>query len=143
MIADEDIDGISVEDYGDRVVLTVESGMLFDVGEADLTPAGVGIIAGVFDALSSADLKGKIRVEGHTCDLQLGPRSEFGSNWWLSSARAVTVLEALEDRGIPPERLSGAGYGEFRPRVPNTSEENRQRNRRVEFVIEKRQKLTD
>jgi chemotaxis protein MotB len=134
-IADEDIQGVSVEDFGDRLVLTVDSELLFDVGEAELTAAGRGMIERVAGTLKSSE--GRIRIEGHTCNLQPQAGGEFENNWWLSSARALTVLETLEAGGVAPERLTAAGRGEYDPVAPNDGEDNRRRNRRVEFIIEK------
>jgi len=75
-----------------------------------------------------------VRVEGHTCDLPIHtPR--YPSNWELSVARAVAVVRYLVACGVPPERLSAIGYGEFCPLVPNTNEENRRLNRRVDIVL--------
>jgi len=131
----EQLSGISVEDFGDRIVLTVESGLLFGLGRADLTPSGRELMDRVAEALKKA--KGPIRVEGHTCDLPVGAGSDFEDNWQLSTGRALSVLHELALRGIPPERMAAVGHGEFHPIAPNDTEENRRKNRRVEFVIEK------
>jgi len=128
-------DGISLDDYGDRIVLTVDSELLFRLGHADLTPAGARIMDEVSRVLTKSS--GPVRVEGHTCDLPLGASSAFRDNWDLSTGRALSVVHELTRRGVPPERLAAVGYGEFHPVAPNDSEENRRRNRRVEFVIEK------
>ena len=75
-----------------------------------------------------------MRVEGHTDDVPIHtPR--FQSNWDLSAARASRVVELLIARGVEPERLSATGYGEFHPRVANTSSESRASNRRIDLVI--------
>jgi len=140
-IEDENIDGISVQDFGNRIVLTVESGLLFGLGRADLTYGGAQVMDKVARALNAAP--GPIRVEGHTCDLPVGEGSEFEDNWELSAGRALSVLQELTERGIRPERLVAAGYGEFHPVAPNDSEGNRRRNRRVEFVIQKGPGLAD
>lgn len=128
-------EGVSVEDFGDRIVLTVDSELLFALGKAGLTPEGEQVMGEVSRVLSKAP--GPIRVEGHTCDLPVGPASEFRDNWDLSTGRALSVLHELTRRGIPPERLAAVGYGEFHPVAPNDTEENRRKNRRVEFVVEK------
>ena len=75
-----------------------------------------------------------IRVEGHTDDVPINT-PVFRSNWHLSVARAVNVAYYMVDEGLNPEKLSVAGYGEFHPLVPNTSESNRAKNRRVDIVI--------
>ena len=131
---DED-SGISVEDFGDRIVVTVESGMLFGLGKARITSEGAGIMDKVALALNKAP--GPIRVEGHTCNLSVRASSEFQDNWELSTGRALSVVQELTQRGIRPEKLAAVGHGEFHPVAPNDSEVNRQKNRRVEFVIEK------
>jgi chemotaxis protein MotB len=75
-----------------------------------------------------------IRVEGHTDDVPINT-PVFRSNWHLSVARAVNVTYYLVDEGLNPEKVSVAGYGEFHPLVPNTTEANRAKNRRVDIVI--------
>jgi chemotaxis protein MotB len=134
-LSDRELHGITVQDFGDRIVLTADSEMLFPLGKSDLSAAGQRIMDGVARALSKAP--GTIRVEGHTCDLPVGSGSGFRDNWDLSSQRALSVLHELADRGVKPERMAATGYGEFRPIVPNDTPEHRQQNRRVEFVIEK------
>jgi chemotaxis protein MotB len=62
-------------------------------------------------------------------------RSQFASNWELSTARATRVVEFFVAGGIATRRLSAAGYSEFHPRVPNTTPEARAMNRRVDLVI--------
>ncbi|NNE43132.1 MAG: flagellar motor protein MotB [Gemmatimonadetes bacterium] len=140
-LAAEDVEGLSVEDYGDRMVVTVDSSMLFPLGEAALSTEGRRVMQEVTKALK--ETKGTIRVEGHTCNLRVSRGSPYPNNWWLSTARALTVLETLESDGVPSERLSAAGYGEYNPVAPNDGEANRRKNRRVEFVIEKKRKPTD
>ena len=76
-----------------------------------------------------------MRIEGHTDDVPIRTAT-FRSNWELSTARASTVIAFLiETLAYDPAHLSAAGYGEFHPRVPNDSAENRARNRRVDIVI--------
>jgi chemotaxis protein MotB len=134
-IAEAGLPGVVVQDWGDRIVVTVGSALLFEKGEADLSAAGRSTLDGVAAAL--AGTSGRLRIEGHTCDLPVPAHGRWRDNWWLSSARAVTVLEALAERGLPPERLCAVGFAEHVPVAPNDGEANRARNRRVEFVIEK------
>jgi chemotaxis protein MotB len=76
-----------------------------------------------------------IRVEGHTDDVPINTPA-FRSNWHLSVARAVNVAYYLiETHGLNPDKVSVAGYGEIHPLVPNTTEANRAKNRRVDIVI--------
>jgi len=71
----------------------------------------------------------KIDIVGHTCDR--GPEKY---NQKLSERRAKAVFDYLVNHGIDPQRLSWRGYGETQPAYPNTSEENRAKNRRVELT---------
>jgi len=73
-------------------------------------------------------------VEGHTDNLPIHTK-EFPSNWELSTARAISVIRYLEEKGINKERLSALGYGEYRPLVSNNTPENRAINRRVGIII--------
>ncbi|WP_161485559.1 OmpA/MotB family protein [Vagococcus penaei] len=66
---------------------------------------------------------------------------EFKSNWELSAARAISVMDSLvANKGVTENRVSIQAYGEFRPKVPNNSAENRAKNRRVEIFIVKKDK---
>ena len=76
-----------------------------------------------------------MRIEGHTDNVPIRTQ-KFRSNWELSTARASAVIAfVIETQAFDPVRLSAAGYGEFHPRAPNDSAENRARNRRVDIVI--------
>jgi chemotaxis protein MotB len=115
------------------LVLSIPETGLFDVGSDEIAPSAQALIGRL--ATTLATIPNSVRVEGHTDDLPIHtPR--FRSNWDLSAARATRVIEFLVDRaGVAPQRLSVAGYAEFRPRVPNASPEGRAQNRRVDLVI--------
>jgi chemotaxis protein MotB len=82
-----------------------------------------------------ATLEGRsFQVEGHTDNVPIA-NAPFASNWELSSARALSVVHVLIDGGVPPERLSGAGYGEYQPAASNDDRESRRLNRRIEIVM--------
>jgi chemotaxis protein MotB len=109
---------------------------LFDEARADLKPD----IAPVLDQIAliiSKYAHERVIVEGHTDDTPI--RTElYPSNWELSAARSMAVLQYYFKRQlVPPVNLSCMGYGEYHPIVPNTSEANKSRNRRVEIFIEK------
>lgn len=104
---------------------------LFERGSAEVTPEGERAMAKLAGFL--AGIPNHVRVEGHTCDLPIYTE-RYRSNWELSTARATSVLHLLS-KNVPPERLSAAGYGEYRPVAPNDSEANRTKNRRVDVVI--------
>lgn len=75
-----------------------------------------------------------LRVDGHT-DRQPIRDSTFRSNWELSTARAISVIEFLVAQGIAPEHLAAAGFGEYRPIDPADDEIAYRRNRRIEFKL--------
>ena len=85
-----------------------------------------------------ADIKespGEIMVSGHTDDRPI-KTAQIGSNWELSTKRAVSIIHRLEGLGIvEPNRLSATGYGDTQPIAPNDTPENRAKNRRVEIAI--------
>ncbi|HEX7085421.1 MAG TPA: flagellar motor protein MotB [Vicinamibacterales bacterium] len=115
------------------LVITVREAGSFETGRADLDEDARRVFHEI--GVTLIDIPHAIRVEGHTDDVPIHtPR--FASNWELSTARATTVVAFfIEQIGISPDRLSAAGYGEFHPRVPNDSDANRARNRRVDIVV--------
>jgi chemotaxis protein MotB len=79
-----------------------------------------------------------LRVDGHTDTRQLGATSQFKSNWELSSARAISVVQYLISKGVPPQRLVAAGFGEFQPIDSGTTDEAFSHNRRIELKLTER-----
>ncbi|HET8539232.1 MAG TPA: OmpA family protein [Anaeromyxobacter sp.] len=125
-------DSMAIDRAADRLVIRMKSAILFSEAQAALTPKAESVLAGLAPLLAKAP--SRLRVEGHTDDVPI--RSAlFPSNWELSTARAISVIQYLEDHGIARDRLSVAGYGEFHPFVPNDSAERRALNRRVEIVV--------
>ncbi len=126
---------------GDRFVF--QSEVLFASGSATLQPSGADELGEFADTL--LDLTSEfppevdwiLRVDGHT-DIRPISTAAFRSNWELSTARALEVVEFLEGRGIPPERLAAAGFGEFQPLDPRPTESAYQRNRRIELKLDQR-----
>ncbi len=122
---------IRLEEQG--LVVSFPELIFFDRGYADLKPASRDILHRIAPVL--AGIPNDLAVEGHTDDLPINT-ARYPSNWELSVARAVAVARYLAEReGLPPGRLSATGYGEWRPRFPNDTEDNRARNRRVDLVI--------
>jgi chemotaxis protein MotB len=78
-----------------------------------------------------------LRVDGHT-DVRPIASSSFPSNWELSSSRAISVVQYLIARGISPQRLVAAGFGEFQPLDPEKTEDAYRRNRRIELKLTER-----
>ena len=111
--------------------------MLFESGSAYLKSESLPVLQQVVKSLN--DMPNSIQIEGHTDDRPLAPGSKFSTNWELASARAFAVLRFLEINGIPQQRLSATGYGEFRPVQNNATPEGRSANRRIEINIMRRE----
>ncbi|MFP4416482.1 MAG: OmpA/MotB family protein [Fibrobacterota bacterium] len=128
-------DAVKVKVTEKGLAVKVADPIGFDIGEAEIKPKFARILGEIAKIINKLPEK-KIRVEGHTDNIPIRTR-EFPSNWELSAARALNVVKFLYSRGgIDPARLSGVGYGEYRPLVPNTSAENRKKNRRIEIYVE-------
>lgn len=112
------------------VLLRVNSDSMFHRGSAVLTQDSHFILDQVIQILKKYNYNMIIR--GHTDDEE-APNSVYGSKWELSAARAAVATRYLTDRGIDPNHLRAVGYADTQPLVPNTSQENRGRNRRIEF----------
>jgi chemotaxis protein MotB len=127
---------------GDRFVL--QSELLFDVGKAELKPEARAEVDKIATALLDlaqkipGDIAWVLRVDGHTDVRPTGTTGQFKSNWDLSAARAIAVVQYLVSKGVPPQRLVAAGFGEFQPIDTGTSEEAYSRNRRIEFKLTER-----
>ena len=120
-----------------KITLAVSGNVLFPSGEVELSAKGIRVLEKIRDfVILHPDQK--INIKGHSDDVPPSPDSRFEDNWEISSLRAISVLKYLLEEGIEPNRLSATGLADLEPVVPNSSEENRSRNRRVEFVLTKR-----
>jgi len=123
---------------GDRFVF--QSEVLFPPGSADLSPEAKARIKPVADAIRQiapkipTDLPWVLQIAGHT-DRQPINTPQFPSNWELSTARALSVVRYLAGQGIPPERLSAAGYGAYEPIDPRDNPDAYRKNRRIELKL--------
>ncbi len=108
------------------------SDLYFNPASATLSPDAMPALQEVAGFLGQ--ISNSIVVEGYTDNLPVDTK-QWISNWHLSSARSLAVLQTLEDYGVPTERLSSAAYGETRPVVSNDTPEGRAQNRRVDIVI--------
>ncbi|MGC9162172.1 MAG: flagellar motor protein MotD [Thiomonas sp.] len=114
------------------VVIDIHDTVLFASGQAELTPQAKELlnqIAGVLRGVSYP-----IQVNGFTDDRPINT-PQFRSNWALSSARAVSVVEMFIAQGVRPEQLVAAGYGQYHPVASNDTAKGRAANRRVSVVI--------
>ncbi len=117
-----------------RTTVKMRDKILFASGSATLGADGRSALRKLSEALRG--IRGKtLRVEGHTDDVPTGASGPFATNWELSTARALAVVHFLQDTGVDPTRLSGAGYAEFQPIASNDTPEGRSLNRRIEIVL--------
>ena len=116
-----------------RLVINLPQDILFASGSATIGPEGGRTLAEVASAIAGIEDR-QFQVEGHTDDVPIST-DRFPSNWELSTARALSVVRLLVERGVDPGALSGAGYGEFQPVASNDTPEDRRRNRRIEIVM--------
>ncbi len=115
------------------LVVHIMEATLFKEGSAELRPGTLEVLDLIYDKIK--DAPNHVRIEGHTDDRPIN-NAEFKSNWELSTARATAVVDYIvEKNDYPADKISALGYGEFRPRVPNNSIENRAQNRRVDVVV--------
>jgi chemotaxis protein MotB len=123
---------------GDRFVF--QSEVFFQSGSAELEANGQAQLIKLAETLKQIsssipkDINWILSVIGHA-DRRPISTELFPSNWELSSARAISVVRFLIDQGIPPERLSASGYGEFQPIDPGNDEAAFSRNRRIEIKL--------
>ncbi|MBS7540200.1 peptidoglycan -binding protein [Ancylobacter lacus] len=126
---------------GDRFVF--QSEVFFDPGAAALRPESVPALDKLADAIKGleaeipADLPWVLRVDGHTDNRPIST-PQFPSNWELSAARAIAVVQYLVSRGVQPVHLVAAGFGEYQPIDPADTDEARARNRRIELKLTER-----
>src|SRR3954449_1193937 len=126
---------------GDRFVF--QSEVFFDTGQAVLLPEGRAELDTLATALIDLDKKipneipWVLRVDGHT-DVRPVNGPNFKSNWDLSAARSISVVQYLISLGVPAQRLVAAGFGEFQPLDTANTEEAYKRNRRIELKLTER-----
>lgn len=128
------IDGsIELESLGQQIIIRIRENGSFPSGSSFLQPRFKPVIQQIATLLN--DIPGEITVTGHTDDMQVADELH-SNNWDLSAKRAVSVAtEMMKAPGFDRKRLVVVGHAETKPLVPNDSEQNRRRNRRVEISI--------
>jgi chemotaxis protein MotB len=116
-----------------QMTLKLPSGILFPSGSADLSKDGQKALAEVVGILMQFKDR-RFVVAGHT-DNQPIRTSAFPNNWFLSTARANSVVQFMIKQQFPAKSLAAAGYGEFDPVAPNDNEQGREQNRRIEIIL--------
>ncbi len=114
------------------VVIDIQDTVLFSSGQDALSPQAQQLLNQVASVLRNVSYP--IQVNGFTDDRPIST-SLFHSNWALSAARAVSVVEMFIAQGVSPDQLVAAGYGQYHPVASNDTAQGRAANRRVSIVI--------
>jgi chemotaxis protein MotB len=116
-----------------QMTLKLPSGVLFPSGSADLSPAGLKTLDKVTKVLLGLEGR-RFLVAGHTDNVPIATE-QFKNNWYLSTARAVSVVEYMIELGFPADQLAAAGYADKDPVASNKTRRGKQRNRRIEIIL--------
>src|SRR5204862_3386017 len=120
-----------------------QSEVLYSPGSADLAEGAKQQLDPVISALKTIsdkipkELNWVLRIDGHT-DKRPISNAQFPSNWELSAARAISVVQYMIAQGIPPDRLAAAGFADNQPLDPAEGEDAFRRNRRIELKLTER-----
>lgn len=128
--------GMNVETRNGKVYVSMESKLMFASGSWTVSKEGVEAIKTLAKVLeANTDLN--IMVEGHTDNAAYRGSTAVKDNWDLSVMRATSIVKLLLQYGpgIDPSRIEACGHGEYAPKVPNTSAENKAQNRRTEIIL--------
>ncbi len=125
-------DMVSVQNNIEGVLISVSENLLFVTGTAELQPGAYQVLDTVVQMISS--LENEIKIIGHT-DNSPPTDPRYSSNWELSLARAMTIVNYFQSAGIPPNRLIPTGRGEYHPIFPNDSPEHQALNSRAEIIV--------
>jgi chemotaxis protein MotB len=124
---------LSVYIRNGRMLVKLPDNVLFDPGRTDIKAAGKDAIAQLTTALQAIAGR-KFQVAGHTDDTPIHT-AKFPSNWELSTARAVVVVNFMIKSGMEPQRLSAAGFADTDPVASNDTPEGKAQNRRIEIEL--------
>lgn len=134
-------DTVKIREEDAGVVLQLSESILFDLGKADLKADSIPVLEVISGLIPS--IENEIMIQGHTDNMPINSGT-YKSNWELSTSRAVNVVKYfIETKGFDPTRFSATGYGEYRPLVDNTTEENRAINRRVDILIVQQKEIVE
>ncbi len=120
-----------------QLKVSFKGDILFESGRHQLRQEGKQLLESVFPILSKSTGQNDIFIAGHTDNVPVreDARDRYESNWNLSACRAIEVVNYLVEKGISPQSMTAAGYGEFNPIADNSTDEGKSKNRRVELFI--------
>lgn len=136
LVAEEPSKEVIVEGVKEGLRISLAGRVLFEPGVFRLSEEGQRLVRTVAEELILPYSGLQVRIEGHTDDDPIDNATDEQNNWRLAERRAFSVLQFLrDDMDVPEERMSYMSCGQYRPRFPNDSIENRALNRRVEIVL--------
>lgn len=120
-----------------RLKVSFKGDILFPSGKHQLRPEGKKLLESVYDILKKSTENNDIFIAGHTDNVPIKPaaREKYESNWTLSTYRAIEVVKYLVEKGMAPQSLTAAGYGEYKPIATNDTDQGKAKNRRVELFL--------
>lgn len=118
-----------------KVYVSLAEQLLFGSGSIEVDVKGVGALQQLAKAIKDQkDIQ--IMVEGHTDNVPIGKKSQYmQDNWDLSVMRATSITKILTKAGVSANQITASGKGEYSPLAGNTSDQNKQKNRRTEIII--------
>lgn len=126
---------LTVQVKNGKVYVSLAEQLLFGSGSIEVDAKGVSALQQLAKAIKDQkDIN--IMVEGHTDNVPMPRKSNYmQDNWDLSVLRATAITRILTKAGVSPNRVSSSGKGEYSPLAPNSSDLNKQKNRRTEIII--------
>ncbi len=133
-LVDEDrAQGVSVRASKNAIILSLHDAAYFAPGSIELRKAALPMLDKIAERVLATHMD--IRVEGHTDDSVVS-NPKYHSNWELSTGRAVSVVRYfMQQFAYPPDMISVAGYGSYKPLASNDTPEGRASNRRVDIIL--------
>jgi chemotaxis protein MotB len=127
---------IDIRQYRDVLVISVKDSVFFVPDWPTLLPGGQDVLKKLAPIFKEATDR-IVRVEGNTAVAPSSPASlkMYPTSWYLGAARAAAVVSFLQDQGVDPQQLVGTTFGQFRPVADNSTEQGREKNRRVDFIM--------
>jgi len=128
---------VSFDQAAGTITVTLPDSILFASGKASLKKTTITELDHIYSVLKAKYSGKTVDIVGHT-DSDPIRKSDWKDNWELSAQRALTVVRYLLKRGFPDEQIRAVGRGASQPIASNTTSSGKERNRRVEIVVNMR-----